>query len=69
MGKVFSIGKVRCEGIRLCLPCQHLDRLWDFPVTSNLRDRGGLRAYILQGDRLYVSDAIAELNTQSNEIS
>lgn len=47
VGKEFSIGDVRVRGIRLCEPCDHLQKLTGKPVIKSLLHRGGLRAQIL----------------------
>src|SRR4029077_19356999 len=43
----FQIGEVKAQGIRLCEPCDHLQRLAGREVIRGLRHRGGLRAQIL----------------------
>jgi len=47
VGREFSIGDVRIRGIRLCEPCDHLQRVTGKPVIKGLLHRGGLRAQIL----------------------
>ena len=47
VGREFSIGGVRCRGLRLAEPCAHLERLTGPGLLRPLIHRGGLRADIL----------------------
>jgi hypothetical protein len=47
VGRRFRIGDVLCEGLRLCEPCVHLDRLSGPGLLRPLVHRGGLRADVL----------------------
>ena len=47
VGREFLIGKVRIRGIRLCEPCDHLEKLTGQSLIKGLLHRGGLRAQIL----------------------
>jgi MOSC domain-containing protein YiiM len=47
VGREFRVGPVALMGIRLCEPCNHLDRLVETRVSPGLLHRGGLRADIL----------------------
>jgi hypothetical protein len=47
VGRRFRIGDVECEGLRLCEPCVHLDRLSGPGILRPLIHRGGLRADVL----------------------
>ncbi len=58
VGKEFAIGEVRIRGIRLCEPCDHLQRLTGKPVIKGLMHRGGLRAQILTQGTIRVGDAV-----------
>ena len=58
VGKEFGVGKVRVRGIRLCEPCNHLQKLTGKPVIKGLCHRGGLRAQILTQGTIHVGDAI-----------
>ena len=58
VGKRFQIGKVVCEGIRLCHPCKLLEELTGKQVLRPLVDRGGLRADILNNGTIRVGDSI-----------
>jgi len=50
------IGEVRIRGIRLCEPCDHLQRVTGKHVIKGLRHRGGLRAQILTQGTIRVGD-------------
>jgi MOSC domain-containing protein YiiM len=58
VGKEFAIGDVRIRGIRLCEPCDHLQKLTGKPVIKGLLHRGGLRAQILTQGTISVGDKI-----------
>jgi MOSC domain-containing protein YiiM len=58
VGKVFQIGGVRMQGVRLAEPCNHLERLTRPGVLKGLVHRAGLRADILDEGVLHVGDAI-----------
>lgn len=58
VGKEFVIGDVRIRGIRLCEPCDHLQRLTGKQVIKGLRHRGGLRAQILTRGTIRVGDPV-----------
>ncbi|MGA9527985.1 MAG: MOSC domain-containing protein [Terriglobales bacterium] len=60
VGREFTIGEVRIRGIRLCEPCDHLQRLIGKPVIKGLRHRGGLRAQILTGGTIQTGDCVEE---------
>lgn len=47
VGREFSIGDVRCRGLRLAEPCAHLERIAGPGLLRPLIHRGGLRADIL----------------------
>ena len=59
VGHEFQIGEVKIRGIRLCEPCDHLQRLTGPPVMKGLRHRGGLRAQILTQGTIHVGDVIS----------
>lgn len=55
----FAIGEARCEGVRLCEPCNHLQSLTgESDLVSALLHRGGLRADIVEGGTISVGDRI-----------
>ncbi len=58
VGKEFVIGDVRIRGIRLCEPCDHLQRLTGRSVINGLIHRGGLRAQILTQGTIRVGDEV-----------
>lgn len=58
VGHDFTIGSVRCRGMRLCEPCTVVQRYADRPVLRPLVHRGGLRADILVGGPVAVGDAV-----------
>lgn len=61
VGKEFAIGDVRMRGIRLCEPCDHLQRVTGKTVIKGLLHRGGLRAQILTPGTIRVGDAVSFL--------
>jgi MOSC domain-containing protein YiiM len=60
VGREFVIGDVPIRGIRLCEPCDHLQRVTGKHVIKGLRHRGGLRAQILAQGTIRVGDSIRE---------
>ncbi len=58
VGHEFSIGAVRCRGMRLCEPCTVVDGYADRPVLRALVHRGGLRADILEDGEIAVGDVL-----------
>jgi MOSC domain-containing protein YiiM len=58
VGREFSIGSVRCRGMRLCEPCVVIERYASRPVLRPLVHRGGLRADLLDAGTIRVGDAI-----------
>ena len=58
VGRDFLIGEVKFHGIRLCEPCDHLQRLTGRQVIKGLRHRGGLRAQILTQGAIRVGDSL-----------
>ena len=58
VGHDFSIGALRCRGMRLCEPCTVIDRYAARPVLRPLVHRGGLRADILDDGEIRVGDAV-----------
>jgi MOSC domain-containing protein YiiM len=60
VGREFRIGEVRLRGIRLCEPCEHLQKLTGREVIKALLHRGGLRAEILSDGMIKVGDVITE---------
>jgi MOSC domain-containing protein YiiM len=62
VGKEFVIGDVRIRGIRLCEPCEHLQKLTGKKLIKGLLHRGGLRAQILTKGTIRVGDAVKLVN-------
>ena len=58
VGREFTIGEVRIRGIRLCEPCDHLQKVTGMTLIKGLLHRGGLRAQILTQGTIRVGDAI-----------
>ena len=58
VGREFAVGPVRLRGIRLCEPCDHLEKLTRTGVKKGLLHRGGLRAQILEGGPIRVGDPV-----------
>ena len=58
VGHEFTIGAVRCRGMRLCEPCTVVQRYADRPVLRALVHRGGLRADILADGEIRVGDPV-----------
>ena len=61
VGFKFKIGEVLVEGIRLCHPCAHLDKLTGKNALQALKNRGGLRANILANGSINIGDEIEVL--------
>lgn len=62
VGREFRVGgEVRLRGIRLCEPCEHLERRCGVQVRPGLAHRGGLRAQILAGGTIRVGEEINEI--------
>ncbi len=61
VGKEFAIGDVRIRGIRLCEPCDHLQKVTGKSVIKGLLHRGGLRAQILTPGTIRVGDVVTLL--------
>lgn len=59
VGREFTVGEVRCRGLKLCEPCDYLEGLLERPgFKKSLLHRGGLRARILTEGEIKVGDAI-----------
>ena len=58
VGKRFRVGDVECEGVELCEPCRHLQRMTRPGIIKDLIHRGGLRADILTGGMISVGDKV-----------
>ena len=58
VGHEFTVGAVRCRGMRLCEPCTVVQRYAGRPVLRALVHRGGLRADILSEGEIRPGDEI-----------
>lgn len=58
VGREFTIGEVRCRGMRLCEPCAVVQRYASRPILRALVHRGGLRADILDDGTIEVGDEV-----------
>ena len=58
VGREFSIGEVRVQGLRLCEPCSYLAKTTFPEVLPGLVHKGGLRARILSEGVIRVGDAV-----------
>ena len=58
LGHQFTIGTVRCRGMRLCEPCTVVQRYAGRAVLRALAHRGGLRVDVLGDGELRVGDEI-----------
>jgi MOSC domain-containing protein YiiM len=58
VGREFSIGVVRCRGMRLCEPCTVVQRYAARPVLRQLVHRGGIRADLLADGLIRLGDQV-----------
>ena len=58
VGREFTVGAVRCRGMRLCEPCRVVQGYATRPVLRALVHRGGLRADILEDGVITVGDVV-----------
>ena len=58
VGREFRVGGATLQGIRLCEPCAHLEKLTRPGVLRGFVGRGGLRARIVQGGTIRVGDSV-----------
>jgi len=58
VGREFTVGAVRCRGMRLCEPCRVVQGYAARPVLRALVHRGGLRADILEDGEIKVGDVV-----------
>ncbi len=58
VGSEFRVGEVLLLGLELCEPCGHLEKLTCEGIRQALVHRGGLRARILEGGTLSLSDPV-----------
>lgn len=58
VGKRFSVGGVTLEGVKLCDPCNHLEKLTATGVKLALTNRGGLCANVVTGGVISQGDPV-----------
>ncbi len=58
VGRKFKVGEATLNGIKLCEPCSHLEKLTHEGVRRGLIHRGGLRAQVLTQGAIRVGDSI-----------
>ncbi len=61
VGHEFTIGHMRCRGMRLCEPCTVIQRYAGRPILRPLVHRGGLRADILTDGEIEVGDLVVAI--------
>ena len=64
VGKRFRVGAAVLEGIELCEPCSHLERLTGKKIVKALLHRGGLRARIIEGGTIQPGDQITAMESE-----
>lgn len=65
VGREFSIGSLRCRGMRLCEPCAVVQRYAQRPVLRQLVHRGGLRADIQHDGAIGVGDPVRAVSPRT----
>ena len=65
VGSEFTLGEMRCRGMRLCEPCTVVEGYASRPVLRALVHRGGLRADILADGEIRIGDAIRAVTVSS----
>ncbi len=58
VGKQFKAGEAVFRGIRLCEPCEHLEKVSGKAARKGLVHRGGLRAQIVESGLVRVGDEV-----------
>jgi MOSC domain-containing protein YiiM len=61
VGREFDVGEVRLRGIKLCEPCDYLEKITGKSVRAGLVHRGGLRAQVVAGGTIRVGDPVVLL--------
>jgi MOSC domain-containing protein YiiM len=69
VGHEFTIGPVRCRGMRLCEPCTVIDRYAARPILRPLVHRGGVRADILTNGTIHLGDRIQITQVRPKPVS
>ena len=60
VGKTFRVGDATFRGIKLCEPCEYMQKLVGKPVREPLKHRGGLNAEIVASGTIRVGDTVTE---------
>jgi MOSC domain-containing protein YiiM len=60
VGRIFRVGEILCEGVRLCEPCRYLEQVTGRRLVRALLHRGGLRARLLSGGVIRVGDVVEQ---------
>lgn len=68
LGQRFRVGEVVLEGVKDCPPCEHLEGLVGKPVLRPLVNSGGLRARVVEGGRIRVSDAVTLVTAEVSAV-
>jgi MOSC domain-containing protein YiiM len=64
VGRTFQVGEVTLRGVRLCEPCEHMEKLSGKKgARKGLVHRGGLRAEIVQGGVIRAGDPVVAAET------
>jgi MOSC domain-containing protein YiiM len=58
IGRRFFVGEVECEGVEICEPCLHLQRLTRPGIIDDLLHRGGLNADVVSSGTIAVGDTV-----------
>jgi MOSC domain-containing protein YiiM len=58
VGQKFCVGEAPLRGVKLCEPCDHLERMTVAGVKKGLCHRSGLRTQVLPGRILRTGDMI-----------
>jgi MOSC domain-containing protein YiiM len=63
VGRDFTVGELRCRGMRLCEPCTVVQRYAARPVLRELVHRGGLRVDIVRDGVIKVGDEVRTIDS------
>jgi len=62
VGKTFKVGDATFRGIKLCEPCDYMQKLAGKPIREPLKHRGGLNAEILESGSVKVGDPFQRID-------
>ena len=68
VGVEFQVGEAVLRGMRLCEPCEHLERMTRPGVRKGLIHRGGLRAEVVRDGLICEGDAIRPISGASSPV-